>query len=77
VQDHRLPVRPACQIVKLSRAVFYRTGQSPMERDRQALETRCCGWSVTRAGTSVSAAIGCGCSIIAGTTIECIACTVN
>jgi putative transposase len=38
VKDHRLPVRRACQIVKLSRAAFYRTPQGPMERDREVVE---------------------------------------
>jgi len=38
VKDHQLPVRRACQIVKLSRAAYYRTAQAPMERDREVIE---------------------------------------
>jgi putative transposase len=40
VKEHRLPIRRACQIVKLSRAAFYRTPQGPMERDREIVEAR-------------------------------------
>jgi putative transposase len=38
VKDHRLPVRRACQIVRLSRAAYYRTPQVAMERDREVIE---------------------------------------
>jgi putative transposase len=38
VKEHQLPIRRACQIVKLSRAAFYRTPQGPMERDREIVE---------------------------------------
>jgi len=38
VKEHRLPIRRACQIVKLSRAAFYRTPQGPMERGRDVVE---------------------------------------
>jgi len=38
VKDHRLPIRKACQIVRLSRAAYYRTPQVSMERDREVIE---------------------------------------
>ena len=38
MKEHQLPIRRACQIVKLSRAAFYRTPQGPMERDREVVE---------------------------------------
>lgn len=38
MKDHRLPIRRACQIAKLSRAAFYRTPPAPMERDREVIE---------------------------------------
>ena len=38
MKEHRLPIRRACQIVKLSRAAFYRTPQGPMERDLEVVE---------------------------------------
>jgi putative transposase len=38
VTDHRLPIRRACQIVRLSRAAFYRTPLGSMERDREVIE---------------------------------------
>ena len=38
VRDHRLPIRRACQIVRLSRAAFYRRPSGPMERDREVIE---------------------------------------
>jgi putative transposase len=33
VQAHRLPIRRACQIVKLLRAAYYRQPQGSAERD--------------------------------------------
>jgi len=38
VKDNRLPIRRACQMVKLWRAACYRTPQGPMERDREVIE---------------------------------------
>ena len=38
VKDHRLPIRRACQIVRLSRAADYRPPPASMERDREVIE---------------------------------------
>jgi len=38
VQEHRLPVRRACQIVKLSRAAYYRQPGCTVERDAPVIE---------------------------------------
>lgn len=37
MKDHRLPIRRACQIVRLSRAAFYRRPSGPMERDQEVI----------------------------------------
>lgn len=36
--DHRLPIRRACQIVRLSRAAYYRRPPASMDRDRDVIE---------------------------------------
>ena len=38
MKDHQLPIRKACQIVRLSRAAYYRTPQVSMERDREVID---------------------------------------
>lgn len=38
VQEHRLPLRRACQIVKLSRAAYYRQPGCTVERDTPVIE---------------------------------------
>jgi putative transposase len=50
VRDHQLPVRRACQIVKLSRAAYYRQPQCAATRDADVIEalneivTKRSGW---------------------------------
>lgn len=50
MRDHQLPVRRACQVVKLSRAAYYRQPQCAETRDADVIEalneivTKRSGW---------------------------------
>jgi hypothetical protein len=75
VQDHGLPVRRACQAVRLSRAAYYRPPRSRLLRDTDVVTALNNVAPGTRGGASGSASIGCAAPGMDGTTSECIACT--
>jgi putative transposase len=38
VREHQLPIRRACQVVKLSRAAYYRQPRRAAERDASVIQ---------------------------------------
>lgn len=74
-QDHGLPVRRACQVVRLSRAAYCRPRLSRLLRDTDVVTALNDVVARPTRGASGSASIGCGGPATPGTTSACTACT--
>ena len=75
VEAHQLPIRRACQIVRLSRAAYYRPPVSRARRDAPVVATLMASWRNMDAGDSGNVTTDCGCRATRGITSGSIACT--